>query len=598
MIKNRASEKSDWFTKSKLSKIVFSGWEVFCQKNGIDKNFLKKENLQLVHPSDSSFGDYSSNLAMIVFGRVKDKAGVKTPFELAEKIASEINENDLVGKVEVAQPGFINFWMAEKYLLKRAGLYLDRSEFEKEMAKTGKGKTVVVDYSAPNIAKPFGIGHLRSTTIGQTIYNLYSFLGWKAIGDNHLGDWGTQFGKLIVAIKSWWDKDLSLLTIADLEKLYVRFHQEAEKDLNLDDQARSWFKKLEKGDSEAKNIWQCCVDVSLKEFDRVYDLLSVKIDHAYGESFYFKEGRMVKVVADAKKKSLLKESQGAMVVDIGEKVPAMLIKSDGASTYLLRDLATIAFRKKTWNPDLLVYEVGMDQKLHFKQVFKTAQKLGYFNIDKMIHVAHGMIRWKDTKFSTRKGRTIHLEEVLDEAVLRARKIIDNSGTSKGLGKKEKENVATAVGIAGVKFNDLKQEPEKDIVFDWDKVLSLEGYSAPYLQYTYARAMSVLKKAMLGSKSKYKFSRTNLEREELELLRFFDRFPGTILSAAESFSPHFICQYLFSLAQKFNLFYQKCRIIDKGKTGDKEAFRLFLTLVTAEILENGLSLLGIDVLEKM
>jgi arginyl-tRNA synthetase len=598
MSKKLFSKKPSWFTQSEFREVVFSGWKRFCQKNGLDEGVVEKSDLNLEPPADSSFGDYSSNLAMAVFSRIKDRAGVKTPFELAGKIVDEIDKINMIDRIEIVQPGFINLWLSEKYLVKKASLYIDKTSFEKKMAKAGKGKVVVIDYSAPNIAKPFGIGHLRSTTIGQAIYNLYSFLGWKTIGDNHLGDWGTQFGKLIVAIKNWWDKDFSLLTIADLEKLYVRFHQEAEKDPDLDDQARNWFKKLEQGNSEAKKIWQWCIDVSLEEFNRVYDLLSVKIDYAYGESFYVGESRMKKVVADAKKKGVLKKSQGALVVDIGQKVPAMLIKSDGASTYLLRDLATIAFRKKTWNPDLLIYEVGMDQKLHFDQVFKTAKKLGYFDINNMVHVAHGMFRWKDAKFSTRKGKTIHLEEVLNESISRAKKIVNQSGTSKGLSDKEKIEIAKIVGIAGVKFNDLKQEPEKDIVFDWDKVLSLEGYSASYLQYTYARAMSVLRKAEIKPKSESKFPDVDLEKEELELLRFFDRFPETVFSATEKFSPHLVCQYLFTLAQKFNLFYQKCRIIDEQEISDRQSFRLFLTVTTAEILEKGLSLLGIDVLEKM
>ncbi len=592
------NDKPGWFTDSQLKQVVFAGWEKFSKKHSLAKGILKSQDIRLEHPVDSSYGDYSSNLAMVVFSRVKDDLKAKNPFELAGLIAGEIKKMDMVEKIEAALPGFINFWLSEKYLLENSRRYLGK-EFDKEIAQTGKGKTVVIDYSAPNIAKPFGIGHLRSTTIGQAIYNLYSVLGWKTIGDNHLGDWGTQFGKLIVAIKGWWTGELADLTITDLEKLYVRFHKEAEQNSKLDDQAREWFKRLEDGDKEAKKIWQWCVDVSVSEFDRIYKLLSVKIDYAYGESFYLDEDRMKKVVADAKTKKLLKISEGAQVIDIGEKVPAMLVKSDGASTYLLRDLATIAFRNQTWSPDLLVYEVGMDQKFHLNQVFKTADKLGYFDKDRLVHVAHGMIRWADCKFSTRKGKTIHLEEILNEAVSRASQIVENSGTSKGLKDKEKDKVAKTVGIAGVKFNDLKQEPERDIVFDWDKTLSLEGYSAPYLQYTYARALSVLSKSSFSDRRPFEDDKANLNKEEIDLLRVFDRFEETILSAAENFSPHMVCQYLFSLSQKFNLFYQKCRIIDpKGKEKDKQGLRLFLTATTAIILKKGLTILGIDVLDRM
>jgi len=306
----------------------------------------------------------------------------------------------------------------------------------------------------------------------------------------------------------------------------------------------------------------------------------VKIDCAYGEAFYHFNNWMEKVMADFKKKKLIKESEGARVIEIlGMKVPGMLVKSDGATTYLLRDLATIYFRLENWNPDLVVYEVGADQKFHFEQVFAASQKAEYIPIEKLVHIPHGLIRWKHGKFSTRRGDTIHLEEIL----------------SKGLTKSEKVRIAKAVGIGGIKFNDLKQEPEKDIIFEWENILTLAGYSAPYLQYTYARCASVLAKA-----GKLNFKRIpsglKLEKEELSLLRSFYQFSEVILIAANNFAPHLLAQYLFDLAQKYNLFYQKHRIINsKGK--EKE-LRLLLTKVTSQILKMGLEILGITVLEKM
>ncbi len=641
---------------------------------------IDPHQIKLEHPAEAKFGDYSTNLAMPLFAEVKSQkstpnqskrgsgqelkvarpqglslsmAGaasqnsklseVKSPLDLAELIAKEISKiinlkSSIINRIETAAPGFINFTLSENYLINQAEELLSEDGFKRRLAESGKEKTMVIDYSAPNIAKPFGIGHLRSTTIGQAIYNLYQVLGWKVVGDNHLGDWGTQFGKLIYQIKLKIKNEklkIEQLSIADLEKLYVEFHQEAEKNPQLEEEARKWFKKLEQGDKEAKEIWQKCVEISLKEFDRVYRLLGVKIDYAYGESFYYFNGWMEKVISDVKRKGLLKQSQGALVIELpGEKVPAMLVKSDGATLYLLRDLATIKFRLSTWNPDLIVYEVGADHKLHFKQVFKTAVMLGYLNAEKLVHIAHGMIRWKHGKFSTRKGDTIHLEKILKDAIKRAGRLVDNSQTGKGLTEKEKEKIARAVGIGGVKFNDLKQEPERDIIFDWERILSMEGYSGPYLQYTYARAQSVLYKSQIPN-PKFQINpkfETNPKsqipnkpnEEEMGLLRTFYRFEEAISVSAEQFSPQILCRYLFDLSQKFNLFYQKHRILSsklktrlpamlcvarragssklqlksQKSTIETQQFRLSLTQVTANILKMGLAILGIETLEKM
>ena len=648
------------------------------------------DQIKLEHPADAKFGDYSANIAMPLFVKVKNQkspndflqkstgqakvkvtrpqrlsvamagaatpnqsehgsgqeskiklSDIKSPLDLAKLIKEEISKiinlkSSIINRIEAVSPGFINFTLLEDYLIRQAEELLSIDKFRQRMAKSGKGKTMVIDYSAPNIAKPFGIGHLRSTTIGQAIYNLYQALGWKTIGDNHLGDWGTQFGKLIYQIelkakslklppaprlrragkaKTGELEFLQSLTIADLEKLYVEFHKEAEKNPQLEEEARKRFKKLEQGDKEAKEIWQKCVELSLKEFNRVYRLLGVKIDYRYGESFYHFNGWMEKVLSDVKKKGLLKKSRGALVIELpGEEMPAMLVKSDGATLYLLRDLATIKFRMKTWNPDLIVYEVGADHKLHFKQVFKTAVMLDYLEAKKLVHLAHGMIRWKRGKFSTRKGDTIHLEEILKDAVKRAGKLVDQSRTGKGLTKTEKEKIARAVGIGGVKFNDLKQEPERDIIFDWERILSMDGYSGPYLQYTYARAQSVLYKSEITksqipkSKSQINFKNqisNDLNQEELSLLRTFYRFGEAVTVSAEQFSPHILCRYLFDLSQKFNLFYQKHRILSlkseaegQKQEGGTEQFRLALTQATANILRMGLGILGIETLEKM
>jgi len=514
---------------------------------------------------------------------------------------------DFIAKIEVAPPGFINIWLQNEYLISQLAEVLKKKE-KYGSSKLGKGKTMVIDYSSPNIAKPFGIGHLRSTIIGQAIYNLYKFLGWKTIGDNHLGDWGTQFGKLIVAIRRWAKKPVSQLTIADLEKLYVKFHQRASKKPQLEDEAREWFKKLEEKNSEARKIWKTCVEVSLKEFDRIYQLLGVKIDYTLGESFY--EDKMPEIINLALAKKIAKKSQGALVIDLSEAgiPPAMLLKSDGTTTYLLRDLATICYRKRRWQPDLYVYEVGADQKLHFQQLFLAASKLGLGKITQFVHVAHGLIRFEEGKMSTREGKTVLLEEVLEEAIRRAKKIIQASQTKRGLSAHQQEKVARLVGIGAVKYFDLSHHPTTDIIFDWEKMFRLEGNSAPYLQYTYARTQSVLRKFQISnfkfqisSKKCFRFqvSSFKLNEEEIALLRTIYKFPEVVLEAAGNFAPNLICNFLFDLAGKFNLFYNKWPILrPESYVENTRHFRLALTAAVGQVIKNGLSLLGIETLERM
>lgn len=559
---------------------------------------LPEAEIPLEHPAGLAHGDYSTNVALVL----AKKEG-KNPKEAAEELVKKwqkVGLPDFVNKVEVAGPGFINIWLNFDAFI--TGLVEVLKEGDKYGSSIcGQGKTIVIDYSSPNIAKPFGIGHLRSTNIGQAIYNLYHFLGWKTIGDNHLGDWGTQFGKLIFQILRYKDiKALSKLTIEELEKLYVEFHKEAETKPELEEEARKWFKKLEEGDPEAKRIWLACVDISLKEFDRIYQLLNIKIDYAYGESFYLE--KMAGVLQECEAKGLLEKSQGAKVVEIpGIKLPAMLVKSDGATTYFLRDLAAIKYRTETFSPSLIVYEVGADQTLHFQQLFNVAVQLGYGQLNQFVHISHGLIRWPTGKFSTREGKTIHLEKVLSEAIERAEKLCETAGVAKEMSAKERRQVAKSIGIGAIKYNDLKQNPRTDIVFDWDQILSLSGNSGPYLQYTYARTQSVLKKSEIRSagwrtkpeiNSNFQFS--NLSNEESILLRTIYRFPEVAVEAAKTFSPNLLCNFLFDLSQKFNLFYDKKRILGN----ENESFRLLLTAAVGQILKNGLQLLGIEALERM
>lgn len=557
----------------------------------LEKLKISIKLLEFEHPASLDHGDYSTNIAL----QIKRK-DFPTSFDLANKIVNtfrSIGLPEYLAKIEVAPPGFINIWLKSDLLSAEIKKVLKEKEKYGSSDK-GKGKTMIIDYSSPNIAKPFGIGHLRSTIIGQAIYNFYKFLGWKTIGDNHLGDWGTQFGKLIVAIKKWGGK--KKLNISQLEKLYIKFHQEAAKKPELDDEARAWFKKLEDGNSEARKIWKDCIDISLKEFDRIYDSLGVKIDYIYGESFY--QNKMSLVIKMAKRKKVVVKSEGAWIIKFPELniPPAIIVKSDGATTYGTRDLACIAYRKKRWQPDLYVYEVGAEQKLHFQQTFAAAIKLGYGKPEQFVHIAHGLIRLPSGKLSTRKGKTIFLEKVLEEAIKRAGKIIKSSETERGLSKREQEKVAQAVGVGAVKYFDLMHHYSTDIIFDWEKMFVLEGNSGPYLQYTYARCQSVLQKA-----EEKEFSLpevlSQLEAEEIVLLRALYKFPEVIEEAGEKFAPNLVCNFLFDLAQKYNFFYNKQPIL-KADTEESKYFRLALTKSVGQIIKNGLNLLGIEVPERM
>ena len=522
-----------------------------------------REDVHLETPIDEKHGDFSTNIALT--------AGLNAQ-KIVEKLLEDNTLKQFVSKIEVAG-GFINFWLSQEAL--RANL---NEALEKQnnygSSDLGKSKTVVVEYSSPNIAKRFAIGHLRSTIIGQALYNLYKFSSYKVISENHLGDWGTQFGTLLYQITKQGIK-LDELDLDKLEELYVVFNKKAQNNPELWDEARVWFKKLEEGDSQARKIWQEVRQFSLKEFAMIYEFLGVKFDNEHGESFY--EDKMPEIIKLAKDKKLAEESQGALIINLESMPPGMLVKSDGTSTYFTRDLAAIAFRVKSWQPDEIIYEVGSDQVLHFRQVFAAAKLLGIAPKTKLTHIAHGLIRFKEGKMSTRKGKTIKLEAVLEEAVKRA--------------KKFNTKVAKDVGIGAVKYFDLMHNPTSDIVFDWEKVFVLEGNSGPYLQYTVARTNSVLARAPKIPASLVDKQNLKLDKEELTLLRSFAQFQGIIGNAANNYSPNLLCNYLYDLAQKYNSFYSQHRILGND-------FRLVLTAATGQILKNGLRLLGIAAPEKM
>ncbi len=548
-------------------------------------------DIKIERPADFVNGDYSTNIALIAA-----KKNQTNPQILAKNIKNKMDEfSDKTGlfeKIEIAGPGFINFYIKQEVLVKEAEKNNFETEFRLYLSTFGEGKTMMIDYSAPNIAKPFGIGHLRSTNIGQAIYNLYKTLGWNCIGDNHIGDWGTQFGKLMVAIKKWNKKNIENLTIEELEKLYVLFHKESETNPELIEEGRNWFAKLENGDIEAREMWQACIDISFKEYNKVYDLLNVKIDLVHGESFY--EKMLPNVIKEIEEKGIAKLSEGATIIEFEKMTPAMIRKTNRTTTYFTRDMATVKYRKEKYNPDLVIYEVGVDQKLHFEQLFETARMMNWEPKYGFMHVAHGLVRWPSGKFSTRKGDTIHLEDVIDKALEKAKDIANKSTVSKELKPEEKQDMINSVAIGAIKFSDLSQDPKKDIIFDWDRIMSLDGDSGPYLQYTYARCQSVLHKTKIKEQKDIETDGLILNTEEIALIRELSKFDEKILEATNRFSPSVIAEYLLGVARKYNEFYAKHRIIDQKE----EDQRIFITKTTSNVLKFGLKILGINPIERM
>ena len=552
------------------------------------RKLVPDTDFELDTPEIERHGDYFTNLAMVL---AKNEG--KNPKEIAGRLANDLQKDPelakIVTKIEVKDPGFINFFISESALFEELIKAIRDENYGSSGA--GKGKTILVEYSSPNIAKSFGIGHLRSTIIGQALYNLFKYLGYNSVSENHLGDWGTQFGMVIAQIKRK-GVQADKLTVEELERLYVEFNKEMEANPELKEEAKVWFKKLEEKDDEARRIWEAVRDTSLKQFKAVYKRLGVSFENMHGESFY--EDKMPAILDELRNKGLAKKSEGAEIVEFKGMPPAMLVKSDATTTYFTRDLATAKYRVETWKPDVLIYEVGSDQILHLRQVFETAKLLGWAQGRQFVHVAHGMIRFSGGKMSTRAGQTIKLEDVLDEAVKRAREIIEKSGTGRGLSKGEKAQVSEEVGLGAIKYFDLMHHPTTDIIFDWDKVFVLEGNSGPYLQYTVARTNSVLHKSnkMTSKDTKLPFSKPN--PEELSLLRGLSHFPDVLESASKSYSPNLLVNYLFSLAQNYNNFYNQHKILG----GKEEEFRVTLTQATGRVLKQGLGILGIGTPEKM
>ena len=519
------------------------------------------------------------------------KAYRKAPQMIAEDLKEKFSNVDFISKVE-ANGGYLNFFVDKITFVKQIIDVASGKDFGS--TKEGSGKSVCIDYSSPNVAKNFHVGHLRTTIIGNSLYKIHEKLGYKVERINHLGDWGTQFGKLIVAYKAWSSKEqVEKEGIAELLRIYVKFHEEAEKNPELEDEAREWFAKMEQGNEEALDIWQWFKDISLIEYKRVYDLLGIGFDSYNGESFY--RDMCHDVVAELKDKNLLVESEGAKIVDLEEynMAPCLIMKKDGSTIYATRDLAALLYRKRTYDFSKCLYVTGQEQKLHFSQVFKVVELMGYdWAKTEPVHVPYGLVSLEGAKLSTRGGNIIYAEDILNEAINKIKEVIEEKNPD----LEDKEEVAKKVGVGAIIFNDLYNQRIKDVSFKWEKILNFDGETGPYAQYTYARAASVLRRAGVESVDNDIDAEVLSDEFSLALLKEISRFPQVVTDAGERLEPYIVARYVIAVAQAFNKFYNNCQINVEDEKVKKA--RLKLVCITKNVLKNGLDLLGIQCPERM
>jgi len=536
-------------------------------------------------PPNSAWGD----VALPCFALAKQRR--QSPASIAAKLASEVDLSALASKVE-AMGGYLNITFASHLVAQEIMTGLQNEEHLYGNTKPGMGKNIVIDFSSPNIAKPFGIGHLRTTVIGHSLSRIFAELGYGVVRVNHLGDWGTQFGKLIVAYELYGEGDPLVENAVDkLFRLYVRFHQEAEQNPALENAAREYFRRLEAGDPYVRKYWELFKTVSLAEFQRVYDLLGITFDHFLGESFY--EPFLAPVVQQIEAQGLATLSDGALIVDLeAQGLPPMLLKkSDGATLYATRDLAAALYRQRTHAPHLLLYVVGQEQTLVFKQLAAVLKLMGEAAGDKVVHVSFGLFKFPEGRMSTRRGNIIFLEDVLAKSIELALAIID----SKNPALEDKQAVAEKVGVGAIIFGDLKHGRIKDVTFDWEEMLNFDGETGPYLQYTHARACAVLRKAA-GLSRESRHLDTLTDEYALPLIKQLSEFAPAIEKAAADFEPSVVARYILDLAQEFNRFYHHCRII--GGDEEVQSTRLSIVYATKVVLARGLYLLGLSAVERM
>lgn len=556
-----------------------------------DVTNISKEELAnyIEKPKNSEMGDY----AFPCFKLAKELK--KAPAIIAEELKNNMDiDKNLIEKVEIVG-GYINFYINKESLAREVIKEFDLKKEKYGSSNEGENKNVVIDYSSPNIAKPFHIGHLRSTVIGQSLYNIYKFLGYNSIGINHLGDWGTQFGKLIEGYKRWGKEyNIDKNPIDELTKLYVRINEECKKDESVLEECRNNFKKLEDGDKTCVELWEKFRELSLNEFQRIYDILGTKFESVCGESFY--TDKMPEIVEMLEKSGKLIESQGAKVVDLEEKnmPPCIIIKSNKSTTYETRDLAAILYRARTYDFCKAIYVTSYEQILHFEQIFEVAKLLDMDEKYKenLVHVPFGMVRLKEGKMSTREGNIIKLEDLLNEAVSRVEKIIEEKNPE----LENKKEIAKKVGIGAVIFNDLSNSRIKDEIFDWDTMLNFNGETGPYIQYIYVRTKSVLNKAGYIPKIEDVKINNLLDKSSMEVLKLIYSFNEIVKLSISKNEPYIIARFLIDLAKAYSVFYTENQIMIEN-TEIKDA-RIYLTYMVNVVLETGANLLGIQMPERM
>lgn len=555
--------------------------EYIAQKIKIDGVSQEEISASIALPPNSEMGDYA--LPCFKFAKILRKS----PVAIAEELKNGFTPDDVISEISAVN-GYLNFKISKNGLADSVIKQILTEGTGYGSSKIGSGKTICIDYSSVNIAKPFHIGHLSTTVIGGALYKIYKFLGYNVVGINHLGDYGTQFGKLISAYMRWGNREeVQKGGIHAINELYVRFNNEA--DEQMESEAREYFRLIESGDKEANELFEWFKALTLSYVQKIYEKLNITFDSYAGERFY--TDKMQPVIDELRNKNLLVESEGAQIVDLEQygMSPCLILRSDGASLYATRDLAAAIYRKNTYDFYKCLYVVAYQQNLHFKQVFKVLELMGREWAKDLVHVAYGMVSLEDGAMSTRKGKVIWLEDVISKCVEKSYAIIDEKNPN----LENKENTANLVGIGAVIFGALYNNKIKDIVFSYDKVLSFEGETSVYVQYTCARANSVLLKS--GRKESYPENYTP-NAQEFEVIKALAAFPETVKDAAEKYEPSYIARFAVDLAQKYNKFYIDCKILTAE--GDAKDFRLALTRATLQTLKNALMLLGIGVPEKM
>lgn len=540
-------------------------------------------------PPDTKLGDYAFPCFRLA------KTLKKAPPVIAAEIKENIKiDNTAIEKIEVVG-GYLNIFINKKMLAENVLKEIEEKKEKYGYSNIGEGKTAVIEYSSPNVAKPFHIGHLRTTVIGGALYKIYNALGYNTVGINYLGDWGLQFGKVMSGLELWKNEyDLENDSINSLLKIYVRFNEEEKEKPELTDMARAWFKKLEDGDEYTTKTWEWIRKVSIDNYNKTYNLLNSKFDSYNGEAYY--NDKMDAIVKELEEKGLLQDSQGAKIVDLEEHnmPPCIIITSAGTTIYATRDITAFIDRVKTYNFDKMVYVVGAEQKLHFEQFFKVLEKMGYEEyVKKAVHVPFGLVVDKDgEKIGSRKGNSVFLEDILQEAINKSKKIVEEKNPN----LENKDDVARKVGVGAIIFNDLYNSRIKDEIFDWDTLLNFQGETGPYMQYIYVRTKSLMEKAnYIPDVSKVNFDLLK-EDEVIDIIKLLYDFSNTILMAAEKNEPSIVSRYLINLAQKFSTFYNNNKIIDDNK--ELQEARLYLTYACGNVLKIGAGLLGMEMPDKM